>query len=95
LEFYVKLSRHESIKLFLPPEALAEYHTAFPFLQDVFEAVPWNFGQTYAFNNLSLTPLPANHSIQTAGIFLESKRKLAYFTDTAGLPDSSIQDKGQ
>jgi phosphoribosyl 1,2-cyclic phosphate phosphodiesterase len=87
LEFYVKLCRLTPMTLLLPPDSLSEFQAAYPFLADVFNPVAWQFGQTYFFQDLTLTPLPANHGIQTAGLLLESERKLAYFTDTAGLPE--------
>ncbi|MEL7565521.1 MAG: MBL fold metallo-hydrolase [Dehalobacterium sp.] len=86
LEFYVKLCRHDPVKLYLPPEAVVEFHSAYPFLIEVFDIGFWEFGQVYSFENLILKTLPANHSIQTAGIFLEAEKKAAYFTDTCGLP---------
>lgn len=85
LEFYVKLHRHEMLKLFLPPEAIKDFHSAYPFLDDVFDVAAWEFEKAYTFGNLTLTPLPARHSIQTAGILLEAEKKAAYFTDTSGL----------
>jgi phosphoribosyl 1,2-cyclic phosphate phosphodiesterase len=94
LEFYVKLSRETPLKLFLPPEALGEFHSTYPFLHDVFDPVPWQFDQVYSFHNLMLTPLPAVHSVQTAGIFLKSEKTgktMAYFTDTSGLSASTLQ----
>lgn len=89
LEFYVKLSRQEPLKLFLPPEAIGEFQAAYPFLPDVFDFIPWQFEQVYSFGNVTLTPLPARHSIQTAGVLVEAERRLAYFTDTSGLPAST------
>lgn len=89
LEFYVKLSRRRPVKLFLPPEALDQFQRAYPFLDEVFDVEPWQFGRVYPFTNLMLWALPARHSIQTAGLLLVSKKKLAYFTDTAGLPDGT------
>ncbi|MCM1565493.1 MAG: MBL fold metallo-hydrolase [Dehalobacter sp.] len=89
LEFYVKLHRQEAVKLYLPPEAVAEFQAAYPFLRDVFEVSLWQFEEKYQFENLTLTPLPARHSTLTAGFVLESGRKAAYFTDTSGLPDST------
>lgn len=91
LEFYVKLSRQQNLKLFLPPESLSEFQSAYPFLVDIFEIIPWQFGETYRYEGLKLTPLPANHSIQTAGILLEAEKKLAYFTDTSGLPNDTAE----
>ncbi len=89
LEFYVKLCRHKPLQLFLPPEALREFQSAYPFLHDIFDIVCWEFGHTYQFKDLEITPLPANHSIQTAGILLKSHKKLAYFTDTSVLADET------
>lgn len=91
LEFYVKLSRQESIKLFLPPDAVCAFEAAYPFLLDVFDPIPWQFEKAYQFENFSLTPLSARHSIQTAGILVEAEKRLAYFTDTAGLPDGTAK----
>lgn len=87
LEFYVKLCRKKPVKLYLPPQAWGEFQAAYPFLEDVFDIEIWHFGQNYSFNHLQLTPLPANHGVQTAGMLLISKKKLGYFTDTAGLPE--------
>jgi phosphoribosyl 1,2-cyclic phosphate phosphodiesterase len=72
-----------------PPQALGDFRAAYPFLTDVFEITPWEFGQEYRFDQVILTPLPANHRIQTAGFLIEAEKKLAYFTDTAGLPGST------
>lgn len=89
LEFYVRLFRKKKIKLFLPPDALTEFEAAYPFLLDVFDIALWQFGEKYMFGEFSLTPLPANHSTQTAGFVLEAEHKAAYFTDTAGLPEKT------
>lgn len=87
LEYYVKLKRREPIPLHLPPSALPLFRNAFPSLEEVFQVTPWSFGQEQHFGELSLPPLPANHSIETAGFLVQSPRKkLAYFPDTAGLP---------
>ena len=91
LEYYVRLKRHEALSLYLPPEAVDSFRQAFPFLTDVFELRPWCFGQTYNFSGLKLTPLPASHSVETAGVYLQNKKRLAYFTDTADLPDSTVE----
>ncbi len=95
LEFYVKLSRHRPIPLFLPPEAIECYRSAFPFLHDVFDAEPWQFEKSYHFKDLALTPLPSVHSIQTAGFYLVSNKSLAYFPDAAALPDRTEEIVGQ
>jgi phosphoribosyl 1,2-cyclic phosphate phosphodiesterase len=92
LEFFVRLKRIEPLKLFLPPEALMEFQAAYPFLSDVLEAIPWQLGQEYRFNDFTLTLYPARHSVPTAGLFLkaeQSGKTLAYFPDTAGLPEIS------
>jgi phosphoribosyl 1,2-cyclic phosphate phosphodiesterase len=89
LEFYVKLSRIEPVKLFLPPSAVGDFRKAYPFLEEVFEVTTWRFGEVYQFGELRLIPLPANHSTETAGILLEAQKKVAYFTDTAGLPEAT------
>lgn len=87
LEYYVKLLRHEPLTLVLPPSAEPLFAQAFPHLHDCFVCLPWTFGETYHFGRLRITPLAANHGIETAGFLVESTtRKLAYFPDTAGLP---------
>jgi len=44
------------------------------------------------FGNLSVTPLPLNHSKLCLGYALEYKgKRLAYLTDTAGLPEKTEQ----
>jgi phosphoribosyl 1,2-cyclic phosphate phosphodiesterase len=91
LEFYVRLKKYDPISLYLPPEAITSFQAAFPFLLDVFQVIPWSFGEVYNFCGVSLMPLPALHYIQTAGILLRAGKSLAYFTDTAGLPDSTCQ----
>lgn len=91
LEYYVRLARKEPIKLFLPTSAVAEFQEAFPFLVDVFEVGSWEFEQTLQFQGAKLTVLPANHSIETGGVFIEAGKSLAYFTDTAGLPELTAQ----
>lgn len=91
LEFYVKLSRKQQIKLFLPPSAVNEFQAAYPFLKDVFEIEPWEFERSYRFGEVKLTLLPARHSIPTAGILIEADKCVAYFTDTSGLPESTAE----
>ena len=87
LEYYVKLQRRTPLTLYLPPSAMERFRLAFPDLLDVFSIVPWAFGQTYHYDTLTITPLPANHSVETAGFLVQSGgRRLAYFSDTAGLP---------
>ena len=90
LEYYVKLARNEAIPIFLPPSAVRQFTDAFPYLTDVFEVKAWEFNKEYCLGELHLTPLPANHGIETAGFLLESKgNRLAYYPDTAGLPAAS------
>lgn len=91
LEYYVKLERKEPIKLYLPPSALDFFAVAFPFLEEVFEIEPWEFFRSYFFGEIKLTVLPANHSIETGGILLEGRKRLAYFTDTAPLKEETAQ----
>lgn len=91
LEFYIKLSRKQPLRLFLPPSAVDEFQSAYPFLNDVFEIGTWEFERSYQFGEAKLTVLPARHSIQTAGILLEAEKRVAYFTDTSGLPESTAE----
>lgn len=91
LEFYIKLGRKQPMKLFLPPSAVTEFQAAYPFLEDVFEIETWEFERCYQFGEAKLTVLPARHSIETAGILLEAEKSVAYFTDTAGLPESTAK----
>lgn len=92
LEYYAKLARHDVIPVFLPPSAVEQYTAAYPDLADVFHIKPWEFYQQYSVGEISLTPLPANHGVETAGFLLESKEvRLAYFPDTAGLPAASAE----
>lgn len=88
MEYYVKLDRKEPIPLYLPPSAVNSFNAAFPYLQDVLLPQAWEFGTTYKLGDLGITPLPANHGIETAGFLIDSGiSKLAYFPDTSGLPD--------
>ena len=90
LEYYVKLRRKAPIDLYLPPSALESFSAAFPALEEVFHVRTWTFGQSLKFDELCVTPLPAVHGIETAGFMVESaERRLAYFPDTAGLPELS------
>ncbi|NMA68564.1 MAG: MBL fold metallo-hydrolase [Desulfitobacterium sp.] len=91
LEYYVRLERKEPIKLYLPPSALDSFSTAFPFLDDVYDIEPWEFFRSYSYGQVRLTVLPANHSIETGGILLEGKKRLAYFTDTAPFIEETAQ----
>jgi len=92
LEYYVKLRRKKPLMLYLPPSAVEQFEKAFPNLMDVFTVLPWEFGQSYHFDELSITPLPAIHGIETAGFLVKSAdKKLAYFPDTAGLPGETTQ----
>ncbi len=85
MEYYVKLVRHKPLPIFLPPEALNDFQAAYPNLHEVMEVNTWDFGERYEIGDLSFTPLPATHGVQTAGLLLEGKRKIAYFTDTSSL----------
>ena len=92
LEYYVKLRRKTPIDLYLPPSARESFALAFPDLEEVFHVRPWSFGQPYRFGGLDITPLPAAHGIETAGFLVESfGQSLAYFPDTAGLPEPSAK----
>jgi len=86
LEYYVKLQRKTPLNLYLPPSAVPQFKQAFPNLIEVFVIIPWKFGKPYQFDEVRITPLPAQHGIETAGFFVETAdEKLAYFPDTAGL----------
>ena len=92
MEYYVKLHRKSPIKLHLPPSAVDMYLAAFPNLLDVFDVEPWSFGHCYSLDGCSITPFPAAHGIETAGFLITSaNKKLAYFPDTAGLPEVTRQ----
>jgi phosphoribosyl 1,2-cyclic phosphate phosphodiesterase len=93
LEYYVKLQRKERLTLYLPPSAVDQFARAFPDLTEVYAVMPWEFGKPYPFDKLSVTPLPANHGIETAGFLVQSAaKKLAYFPDTAGLPEETARE---
>jgi phosphoribosyl 1,2-cyclic phosphate phosphodiesterase len=86
-EYYVKLLTKEPLDLYLPESAVDDFVSTFPDLSDVFRVIPWQFQKKYVFGDISLTPLKANHGIETAGFLVESNEmRLAYFPDTAGLP---------
>lgn len=87
LEYYVQLKTHKPVKLFLPPDSVSSFSLAYPYLLDIVDLQPWQFEQKYRFQDVTVTPLPAQHSIQTAGFLLEAGKRIAYFTDTAGLPE--------
>lgn len=90
MEYYVKLDRRKNLPLYLPPTAVESFNSAFPYLQDVLDVQPWQFAETYNLGDLKITPLPANHGVETAGFLIESGvAKLAYFPDTSGLPDGT------
>lgn len=90
MEYYVKLERKKQVPLYLPPSAVACFKAAFPYLHDVLDPQPWEFEATYKLDNLEITPLLANHGIETAGFLIESEStKLAYFPDTSGLPSTT------
>lgn len=90
MEYYVKLDRKKKLPLYLPPSAVDSFNAAFPYLQDIVHAQAWEFGKTYELGDVRVTPLPANHGVETAGFLIESERsRLAYFPDTAGLPDTT------
>lgn len=91
LEYYVNLSQRQPVTLFLPPDSLADFSSAFPYLPDLLDVQPWQFQQAYRFDEVLVTPLPARHNIQTAGLLLEAGKRIAYFTDTAWLPEETVQ----
>ncbi len=87
LEYYVKLARKERLTLYLPPSAVERFAAAFPNLGGIFQVISWEFNRSYLFDGLTVTPLAANHGIETAGFLVATPRaRLAYFPDTAGLP---------
>lgn len=89
-EYYVRLHTRQPVLLYLPASATTEFEQTYPHLGDVFAVTPWNYHQQYTFSDTSITPLPANHGVETAGFLLESEHtRLAYFPDTAGLPSES------
>jgi phosphoribosyl 1,2-cyclic phosphate phosphodiesterase len=91
LEYYVKLKRKRPITLYLPPSALALFHNAFPALEEIFAVHTWEFFRTYRLGEILITPLPARHSIETAGFMVSSPTaRLAYFPDTAWLPPETL-----
>ncbi len=91
LEYYVKLQRKRPIDLYLPPAALAPFQQAFPALAEIFTVQTWAFFQPTVIDGISITPLPARHSVETAGFLFSSPYcRLAYFPDTAGLPEETI-----
>jgi len=91
-EYYVKLSTGEPVTLYMPESAVEEFRSTFPDLIDVFQVIPWEYGQAYNFGEVSLTPLKANHGIETAGFLVTSKEtRLAYFPDTAGFPAETAE----
>lgn len=92
LEYYVKLARMKPIRLHLPPSARESFARAYPELSEIFTVVPWEFHHSEPFASLTITPLPANHGIETAGFLVKSAdRTLAYFPDTAGLPPDTLR----
>jgi len=91
-EFYVRLLTKEPLDLYLPGSAVDDFASTFPDLLDVFHVIPWEYQKEYVFGDISLTPLKANHGIETAGFLVESNEaRLAYFPDTAELPEGTAQ----
>ncbi|HZK43302.1 MAG TPA: MBL fold metallo-hydrolase [Syntrophomonadaceae bacterium] len=91
-EYYVKLLTHKKLDLYLPASAVVQFYSTFPDLIDVFHIIPWEYQKEYFFGGLCLTPLWANHGIETAGFLLETRNKrIAYFPDTAGLPNETAK----
>lgn len=87
-EYYVRLLNKKPVNLYLPGTAIADFASSFPELTDVFDVFAWEYSRKYSFGNVWLTPLMANHGVETAGFLIESEHcRLAYFPDTAGLPD--------
>lgn len=87
-EYYVRLHTKKPVNLYLPGSAIEGFISSFPDLTDVFNVMAWEYHRRYCFGNIGLTPLTANHGIETAGFLIESgDSRLAYFPDTAGLPD--------
>jgi Metal-dependent hydrolases of the beta-lactamase superfamily I len=89
-EFYVRLHRREPLLLYMPGSAVEEFERTYPDLDGIFRIIPWRYHHKYTSADISIIPLPANHGVETAGFLVESEhRKIAYFPDTAGLPDAS------
>lgn len=90
-EYYVRLHTLKPIILYMPGSAVEEFERTYPDLVGVFRIIPWSYHQKYTFEHISITPLPANHGIETAGFLVESgKSRIAYFPDTAGLSNTCI-----
>jgi len=91
-EYYVKLYIKKPLFLYLPASAVEEFYYTFPDLSDIFQVITWEYHKEYVFGNISLTPLPAHHGIETAGFLVKSNgTRLAYFPDTSGLPKETAQ----
>lgn len=84
LEYYVQLHTKEPLPLVLPESAAETFTTTFPDLAPVYTISTWQFGETYREGDFSITPLPAVHSIETAGFLIAGPlARAAYFPDTA------------
>ena len=83
LEYFVRLLTRENVPLVLPPQAEELFLQTFPDLADIFTLSRWQFFETYREGEVALTPLPAEHGIETAGFLIETARtRVAYFPDT-------------
>ncbi|MDR3762797.1 MAG: MBL fold metallo-hydrolase [Acidobacteriota bacterium] len=92
LEYYIQLHRRAPLRLHLPSGAMQPFLNAYPHLGEIFELVPWAWGEPMACGNVTITGLEANHGIETAGVLVRGDGvSIAYFPDTAGLPEATLR----
>lgn len=91
LEYYLRLKEKDRrLPIYLPPGYTGEFTSTFHRLTEVVDLREWSYEHPYDLDGASLTPLRANHGIETAGFLIEAGKKLAYFPDTSWLPEETL-----
>ncbi|MDR0500684.1 MAG: MBL fold metallo-hydrolase [Coriobacteriales bacterium] len=92
LEFYIKLARRDRLPVYTNEQTANILVQQYAFMLDCLEIHIINAEDTLRFDDVSYTALKAKHSVGAFGFLLQTEKKsLAYFPDTAKLPDATIK----
>jgi len=95
LEFYVRVSRKETLPTYMTPISQDWLHTSFGFLEDCLYFQPIDAGWEFELDGIVYTGLEVTHAPGTLGFLMESAdTRTAYIPDTGPLP-ASTEDRLQ
>ena len=98
LEYYARLKSHTPLQLYAGAETLRAIEHQYGFMREVLEPHLIVEGQTFEFDEIAYTPLPAVHSPGCVGYLIETlsehRTRVAYFPDTAPLPTQVWEQLG-